>query len=54
LALPSKKALSDSATAFEVALIDAAQTPIERPEKNNGDFTRQKEKIHVKKLCCCQ
>lgn len=33
-ALPGKKALRDSAMEDEVVLIDATETPIERPKKN--------------------
>lgn len=34
--LPGKKALLKSDTEFEVILIDATETPIERPKKNNS------------------
>jgi Helix-turn-helix of DDE superfamily endonuclease len=34
--LPGKKALLKSDVSFEVVLIDATETPVERPKKNNG------------------
>lgn len=34
--LPGKKALLASDTAFEVVLVDATETPIERPKKNRN------------------
>jgi hypothetical protein len=33
--LPGKKALLSDATGYEVVLIDATETPIERPKKGN-------------------
>jgi hypothetical protein len=35
-ALPGKKALLKSDMEYEVVLIDATETPIERPKKNKG------------------
>jgi hypothetical protein len=35
-ALPGRKALEKSDMQYEIILIDAAETPIERPKKNNG------------------
>jgi len=45
--LPGRKALLKSDHEFEVILVDATETPIERPKKNNGDFTPVRKKdIH--------
>ncbi len=38
-ALPGKKALVKSDTAYEVVLIDATESPIERPKKNKNNST---------------
>ena len=38
LHLPSKRALVKSDNTFEVVLIDVAETPIERPKKNNANI----------------
>lgn len=40
LALPGKKALLKSDASFEVILIDAAESPIQRPKKDNGSTTQ--------------
>ncbi len=40
--LPGKKALLKSDNEFEVILIDATESPIERPKKNSGNSTREK------------
>jgi hypothetical protein len=40
--LPGKKALLKSEHEYEVILIDATESPIERPKKNNIDFIREK------------
>ena len=42
--LPGKKALTKSDNEFEVILIDVAESPIERPKKNNGNFILEKRK----------
>jgi hypothetical protein len=42
--LPGKKALLKSDNQYEVILIDATETPIERPKKNNVSTTREKRK----------
>jgi hypothetical protein len=42
--LPGRKALAKSDTEYEIILIDATETPIERPKKNNGDTTREKRR----------
>ena len=38
-ALPGKKALTQSDMNYEVILIDATESPVERPKKSNGDAT---------------
>lgn len=40
--LPGKKALLKSDNEFEVILIDATESPIERPKKNSGNSIREK------------
>jgi hypothetical protein len=40
--LPGKKALLASDHEFEIVLIDATETPIERPKKNNVNITQGK------------
>jgi hypothetical protein len=42
--LPGRKALTKSDYKYEVVLIDATETPIERPKKNNGDTIRAKKR----------
>lgn len=42
--LPGKKALLKSDYEFEVVLIDATESPIERPKKNNASFTQGKKR----------
>lgn len=42
--LPGKKALQKSDMEFEIILIDATETPIERPKKSSADFTRARKK----------
>lgn len=44
LALPGKKALLKSDMKYEVVLIDATETPIERPKKNKRVSTQAKRK----------
>ena len=44
LHLPSKRALTQSDNGFEVVLIDVAETPIERPKKNNANIILAKRK----------
>ena len=43
-ALPGRKALLKSDVEYEVVLIDAAETPIERPKKDKNIFTLAKRK----------
>ena len=40
--LPGRKALLKSDNEFEIILIDATESPIERPKKNSVDSTRAK------------
>ena len=41
-ALPGKKTLQNSDISFEVVLVDASESPIERPKKDNGATTPAK------------
>lgn len=43
-ALPGRKALLKSDMEYEVVLIDATETPIERPKKSKGIITQAKRK----------
>ena len=43
-ALPGRKALLKSDMEYDVILIDATETPIERPKKSKNIFTREKRK----------
>jgi hypothetical protein len=43
-ALPGRKELLKSDVQYEVVLIDATETPIERPKKNKSTFTQVKRK----------
>ena len=42
--LPGRKALLKSDVFYEVVLIDATETPIERPKKDRNTFTQVKRK----------
>ena len=42
--LPGKKELLKSDVEFEVVLIDATESPIERPKKNKNGFTLEKRR----------
>lgn len=44
-ALPGRKALVKSDMEFEVIMIDATETPIERPKKNKKDATPAKRSV---------
>ena len=45
--LPGKKELLKSDTYYEVVLIDATETPVERPQKNKESITQERKKdIH--------
>jgi hypothetical protein len=43
-ALPGRKALLKSDVEYEIVLVDATETPIERPKKNKNTFTPGKRK----------
>lgn len=43
-ALPGRKALLKSDMEYELVLIDATETPIERPKKSKSTFTQEKRK----------
>lgn len=46
-ALPGRKALLKSDVEYDVILIDATETPIERPKKNKNAITQERKKdIH--------
>ncbi len=54
-ALPGRKALEKSDMQYEIILVDAAETPIERPKKTTTFLFRQEKKTYDKKSnCCCQ
>jgi Helix-turn-helix of DDE superfamily endonuclease len=42
--LPGKKVLLKSDVEYEMVLIDATESPIERPKKNNENFIQEKRK----------
>lgn len=42
--LPGRKALAKSDNEFEIILIDATESPIERPKKNNADTIQVRKK----------
>ena len=42
--LPGKKELLKSDTDYEVVLIDATKTPVERPQKNKESITQERKK----------
>ena len=42
--LPGRKALLKNDSKFEVILLDATESPIERPKKNNANFIRVKKR----------
>lgn len=43
--LPGRKVLVKSDVEYELVLIDATETPIERPKKNRGTFTLAKRNV---------
>ncbi|EHL29001.1 hypothetical protein LDG_8997 [Legionella drancourtii LLAP12] len=42
--MPGRKALLKSDVEYEVVLIDATESPIERPKKTKNTFTQAKRK----------
>lgn len=51
-ALPGRKALLKSDVEYSVVLVDASETPIQRPKKTKALLLREKEKAHLKKPGC--
>lgn len=51
--LPRRKALLKSDMEFEVILVDAAETPIERPKKTKKILLGKEEKTFFKNTRCC-
>ena len=43
--LPGRKALLKSDNEFEIILIDATESPIERPKKNSGNFIPARKNV---------
>ena len=43
--LPGKKALVKSEATYEVVIIDASASPIDRPKKNNANTTQEKRSV---------
>ena len=53
--LPGRKALLKSDIEYDVVLIDATETPIERPKKKAKTLLLREEKAtHAKKSGCCK
>jgi hypothetical protein len=48
-ALPGKKALLKSDTEIEIVLIDASESPVERPKKDKGDTTPGRRNVTLKR-----
>lgn len=42
--LPGRKALLKNDAGYEIVLVDASETPIQRPQKNNVGFTRGRKR----------
>lgn len=42
--LPGRKELLKSDVSYEIVLVDATETPIERPKKDKGSFTQERRK----------
>ena len=53
-ALPGRKALLKSEMEYELVLIDATETPIERPKKTKAVLLREKETPYVKNSIDCR
>ena len=53
-ALPGRKALLKSDIEYDVVLIDATETPIERPKKAKAFLFRKKEKTYFKDSGCSE
>jgi Helix-turn-helix of DDE superfamily endonuclease len=50
--LPGRKAVAASGQAFDVVLIDATETPIERPKKPKTLLFGQEEAAHAENAAC--
>lgn len=48
-ALPGRKALSKSDVEFEIILVDASESPIERPQKNRKSITPARKSVTLSK-----
>ena len=53
-ALPGRKALLKNDNEYEIVLIDATETPIERPKKTKILLLWKKEKTHIKDPSHCR
>jgi hypothetical protein len=54
LRLPGRKAVAASELAFDIVLIDATETPIERPKKTKAILFGQEEAAETENPACCQ
>jgi Helix-turn-helix of DDE superfamily endonuclease len=52
--LPGRKAAVASQRAFDIILIDATETPIERPKKTKALLFGKKETAHIENLAGCR
>ena len=52
--LPGRKAVAASDREFDVVLIDATETPIERPKKTKVLLFGQEEAAHPENAACCR
>ena len=52
--LPGRKAVAASDREFDVVLIDATETPIERPKKTKVLLFGQEEAAHAENAACCR
>jgi hypothetical protein len=50
--LPGRKAVAASDRAFDIVLIDATETPIERPKKTKALLLGQEEAAHTENSAC--
>ena len=50
--LPGKKALLKSDMPYEVVMIDATETPVERPKKSKGSGTRARMQGGLRSPAC--
>ena len=52
-ALPGRKALLKSDVEYEIIMIDATESPCERPKKAKKTLLREEKKTHYKDPDCC-